>query len=170
VKAHSHTRLSPFLFSVSCLHQPVAISQRNHTQHYPHLPRDVDGIRGLIDDFFYDVILGRFASGRVKNYIFDVYVDKKERVWLVDFNPWGRSTDPLLFYWSELTTLDAEEEAHFRVVETENQVRQDPLASYRAPIDAVDLAKTTQGDAKQFEEFMKKCQKPSKQQIEEDMD
>jgi hypothetical protein len=67
----------------------------------------------------------------------------------------------LLFEWSQLQTLDVEEDPHFRIVETNNQVRQDPLASYRAPIDTVNLASMTGGDVTQFEDFMKQCQKPS---------
>lgn len=37
----------------------------------------------------------------------DVYVDipPRRRVWLVDFSPWGASTAPCLFEWSELATL-----------------------------------------------------------------
>ena len=93
----------------------------------------------------------------------------------MDFNPWSQSTDSLLFDWSELVTMDDEDAdvtgdddddepqllPDFRIVETNQQVRQDPLASYRAPIDTVDLASMVGGDAKQFEEFMKQCQKPS---------
>jgi len=41
------------------------------------------------------------------------------------------------------------------------EVKPDPLSSYRAPIDTVNLASMTQNgnDSKQFEEFMKLCQK-----------
>ena len=31
-----------------------------------------------------------------------MYIDKRERVWLIDFNPFGRRTDSLLFSWDEL--------------------------------------------------------------------
>ena len=33
---------------------------------------------------------------------FDVYVDRKYRVWLVDFGAYGGDTSPLLFTWEEL--------------------------------------------------------------------
>ena len=45
-----------------------------------------------------------------------------------------------------------------RISDSEGKVHHDPLASYRAPIDTVDLASMTHGDSKQFEEFMKLCQ------------
>lgn len=64
--------------------------------------------------------------------------------------------------------MDVEEDPHFRIVETNNQVRQDPLASYRAPIDTVNLASMTGGDVSQFEDFMKQCQKPSSSSKQQD--
>jgi len=150
----------------------VAICQRNHTQHYKHVVRDRMLFRSQIMDFFDDYITENF---RLENYIFDVYIDKQERVWLIDFNVWGRQTDGLLFEWDELDQLAGLpivesgvsppemlgdlDNAHpvIRVVETENAIRHDPLASYRAPTDAVDLA--TVGGA-EFEEFMKLCENP----------
>ena len=93
--------------------------------------------------------------------MFDVYLDQKNRVWLLDFNIWARSTDSLLFEWSELLTMDVDDEPIFRLVETANQVRQDPLASYRAPIDTLHLASLTGQTSKNFEDLMKLCQRPS---------
>lgn len=37
--------------------------------------------------------------------VMDVYVDKKGRVWLLDFSVFGGTTSPLLFEWSEVATL-----------------------------------------------------------------
>ena len=141
----------------------MAISQRNHTQHYPHLVHDLSHTREQLLDFYEDYIHKRFANGTISNYVVDVYLDQQDRAWILDFNIFGRSTDSLLFDWSELMTMDhddndPEDDPIFRIVETANQVRADPLASYRAPIDTVDLATMMQGDAKQFEEFMKQCQ------------
>ena len=142
----------------------LAISQRNHTQHYAHLASDMTWVTSRILDFFYDIVQERIEElhqHRLQNYVMDVYLDKQHRVWLVDFNVWASSTDALLFEWSELTTLDLEEDPYVRIVETPREVRQDPLSSYRAPIDTVDLASMTRGDKDEFEKFMKLCQKPS---------
>lgn len=163
----------------------IAISQRHHSQHYPHLMRDWQQIRDTLQDFWYDYIRGRFLASHLdqqqtggdavsatefsSNYVVDLYLDQKDRAWILDFNPWARSTDPLLFEWSELMVMDADDTANegstddvemphtpeMRIVETEQQVRHDPLASYRAPIDTLELASMTRGDSKQFEEFMK---------------
>ena len=39
--------------------------------------------------------------------VFDVYVDRKDRVWLLDFAPFGGDTQPLLFHWEELADFDS---------------------------------------------------------------
>ena len=38
---------------------------------------------------------------------FDVYIPRTQsKVWLMDINPWAQRTDPLLFSWLEILTLD----------------------------------------------------------------
>ena len=150
--------------------QLLAISQRNHSQHFPHLTSDRMLLRSLIIEFFDDVVQSRFPS---KNYTFDVYIDKKERLWLLDFNVWGSQTDALCFEWDELLLLSEQpiedngdvpnlDNAHpeLRIVETENEIHHDPLASYRAPIDTIEVAGMIGGDASKFEDFMKMCHLP----------
>eukprot|EP00547_Thalassionema_nitzschioides_P005698 CAMPEP_0194217800 /NCGR_PEP_ID=MMETSP0156-20130528/22274_1 /TAXON_ID=33649 /ORGANISM="Thalassionema nitzschioides, Strain L26-B" /LENGTH=365 /DNA_ID=CAMNT_0038946937 /DNA_START=79 /DNA_END=1176 /DNA_ORIENTATION=- len=153
----------------------IAISQRKHTEQFPHLVTEKMIIRSEIIDFF-DEFIQKNSQG-MKNYTFDIYIDRKERPWLLDFNVWGTQTDGLLFTWEELSemvrepaelhvpsnTLLTNENPQIRVVETENEVRHDPLASYRAPIDTVDLASMTASDASKFEDFMKLCSKPSQE-------
>lgn len=163
-------------------HELIAISQRNHSEHYPHLKKEHMTIRCLLMDFFHEYIDGNFADGSVPNYVFDVYVDKNERVWLIDFNLWSTRTDALLFTWDELLTLSSPESdlksigqnqmnddliidatnyrPEIRVVMSEKEVHYDPLASYRAPIDTVDLASSIDG-SKAFQDFMAMCSKPS---------
>mmetsp|Transcript_34396 Transcript_34396/g.75299 ORF Transcript_34396/g.75299 Transcript_34396/m.75299 type:complete len:403 (-) Transcript_34396:40-1248(-) len=167
----------------------VAVSQRNHTQHYQHLTKSYMKIRSQILEFFVDAVQNRFASGAISKYVFDCYVDKNGRVWLMDFNPWSTRTDSLLFTWEELLRIAADaandelqsaandangdEEGkddeivscentkpHMRVVETELEVRQDPISSFRAPIDTVDLMSDAEG-ANSFQNFMAMCEKPS---------
>jgi hypothetical protein len=152
----------------------VAISQRNHTQHYPHLLRDRFMIRSFLLEFFDDVILHRFAQGQLKNYVFDVYLDKSERAWLLDFNVWSIQTDALLYTWDELVNMELPvdtELPELRIVETALEVRQDPLASYRAPMDTVELASAAnnpQMDTTSFEAFMAMCKKPSERDSGDD--
>ena len=138
-------------------HDLVAISQRHDSQHFPHLKRDAYMIKSLIVEFFDEIVQNKFAGGVLSQYIFDCYLDQQEKVWLLDFNVWGRRTDTLLFSWDELEAMDSDM-PEIRVAETEKQVRSDPLASYRAPIDAIHVASVTGGDPKAFEAFMKLCE------------
>ena len=86
-------------------------------------------------------------------------------MWLLDFNVWGTQTDSLLYEWDELVRMvESGEEANYpemRVVETEREVHHDPLASYRAPIDTIELAAVAGSDKNKFEEFMALCERPS---------
>ena len=102
----------------------------------------------------------------ISSYAMDVYVDRLERVWIVDFNVWGDRTDSLLFDWEYLrkwsTEAETEErkEAEIRVVETDRQVLPDSLNNYRAPVDTVHLAALTGGNPDKFEAFMDLCDRP----------
>lgn len=161
----------------------VGISQRNHTQHYPHLLQDKYRFQELVLDFFENVVCYQFANNKLSNYVFDVYIDKSDRVWLLDFNVWSIQTDALLYTWEELVDMEVphlRDEAgghnhdwpEVRVVETALEVRQDPLASYRAPMDTVQLASSSQQQsmdattpATTFESFMSMCQRPSDRDV-----
>lgn len=130
-------------------------------------------IRSFVLEFFDDVVVHRFANGSVKNYVFDIYIDKSERVWLLDFNVWSVQTDALLFEWEELVELELPvdtELPELRLVETALEVRQDPLSSYRAPVDTVELASGVHREdaGTSFENFMALCQKPSELKDGED--
>ena len=176
-ESHLTSRLPRLLFYLTL----VGISQRNHTQHYPHLLKDKFQFQSLILDFHENVICQQFASNRLQNYVFDVYIDRRNRVWIVDFNVWSIQTDALLYTWEELVDIKIPPDSvevptdwpELRVVENALEVRQDPLASYRAPIDTVNLASNQQPQQvaedqgggtfspATFEAFMAMCQKPS---------
>lgn len=110
----------------------------------------------LLLDFHQERIKGNFADGKLSEYVFDVYIDRRKRVWLVDFNVYHSTTDSLLFEWPELADFEGSH-PEFRILEVEKEVRADPLASYRAPIDAVELA-----SGREFDKFTEQCVKPSK--------
>ena len=118
----------------------------------------VDRVREILHEFCETYIYANFAQGTIPNYVVDLYVDKDDQVWIIDFNPWSAHTDALLYDWEELIARDDEDVvAEIRVAESEQAVRPDPLANYRAPIDTVDLATMTQGDSQQFADFMNLC-------------
>ncbi|KAG3003902.1 hypothetical protein PC120_g18889 [Phytophthora cactorum] len=133
-------------------HRLVAVSQRNCGEFYEFLPDQQDELCELLYEFYKKNF--RKAEGEFvfpdPNYSFDVYVDKRRRVYLLDINVFGAVTDTLLFSWDELlefqtnspaTPQDAEDEHHvidFRVVESKKGIRANPLSGYRAPTDLVD--------------------------------
>jgi len=77
----------------------VGISQRQCSAFYPSLAADSDRTRDTIFRFHRDKVRGRYLGG--PDYVMDVYVDKKWRVWIIDFNAYGEGTDSLLFSWTE---------------------------------------------------------------------
>ena len=147
-------------------HRIIGVSQRNYSQYYAHLHKQKSEIGMDLIDFYDDSIRGKFAKGKISYYVFDCYIDKNRRVWLIDFNVWGSKTDSLLYTWDELNILSkqriedvatdiADVLPEIRLVDCPKEVHPDPLSSYRVPIDTVDLASNS------FQEFMAMCKRPS---------
>ncbi|KAF8413522.1 hypothetical protein HHK36_001513 [Tetracentron sinense] len=115
----------------------VGISQREVTGFYPALLEKKHDLEMLIVDFFMDYVSARFES---EDYTFDVYVTKDGRVKLVDFNPWGAFTLPLLFTWEELDQSSRKDGdcVEFRIVESQCAVR--PGLKTAVPYDYLDTS------------------------------
>ncbi|KAK9111251.1 hypothetical protein Scep_018770 [Stephania cephalantha] len=80
----------------------VAISQREITSFYPTLLEKKDSLQMLIQDFFAENV----------------------RVKLIDLNPWGAFTLPLMFSWEELENFEeGENTMAFRIVDKQCAVR-----------------------------------------------
>ena len=76
-----------------------AVSQRDGMTFYKHLANDRSSILRDIRTFFDEHIKERFP---LQDYVFDVMRSAKDTVKLIDFNPFGETTDGLLFDWEEL--------------------------------------------------------------------
>lgn len=101
-----------------------------------------------IEDFFEAVVAPQFAS---ENYTFDVYFRADGRVKLIDFNPWGGYTLPLMFTWEELEDEQrGEDELEFRVVMEQGAVR--PGLMTAVPYDMLDW-----GEGSGWDVFLKKA-------------
>ncbi|KAL5226329.1 hypothetical protein ABZP36_014594 [Zizania latifolia] len=124
----------------------VAVSQRDPSAYYPSLPGWSAEVQPKIEAFFEQVIDPQFAS---ENYTFDVYVRADGRVKLIDFNPWGGYTLPLLFTWEELE-LGGRGEVEFRVVMQHGAVR--PGLMTAVPYDMLDW-----GEGSGWDVFLKKA-------------
>ncbi|KAF2855324.1 cell division cycle protein-like protein [Plenodomus tracheiphilus IPT5] len=81
----------------------IALCQRD-LNHFDFLFKMEDKLRDKIQDFFDSKLRDTFPD---PNFTFDVYIPPPhEKVWVVDFNPWAVRTDPLLFSWMELLTME----------------------------------------------------------------
>ncbi|OAL55428.1 D123-domain-containing protein [Pyrenochaeta sp. DS3sAY3a] len=81
----------------------IALCQRD-LNHFDFLFTMQDKLRQSIQEFFDLRLRDTFPDA---NFTFDVYVPPPHnKVWVVDFNPWALRTDPLLFSWMELLTMD----------------------------------------------------------------
>lgn len=80
----------------------VGICQREITGFYPALLESVETLELAIFRFFMDSLCEAFE---LEDYTFDCYVTRAGSVKLVDFNPWGAFTLPLLFTWDELDEI-----------------------------------------------------------------
>lgn len=154
----------------------VGICQRDCTTYYDFLEEKLDELQDLIYAFFdgSSKVGGRGQSGApgfsirdafpLRNYTMDVYVDKKDRLWLIDFNPFGEPTCPLLFEWEELRAAGEQNRAEslpadgesseaqlceFKIVENSAEVLQSTKGSTRGPIDV--------HAASDFHKFMELC-------------
>ncbi|GAB4840686.1 hypothetical protein Ancab_021453 [Ancistrocladus abbreviatus] len=115
----------------------VGVSQREVTTYYPTILERKSDLQVLICDFFLNNVMGKFKS---EKYTFDVYVTRDKRIKLLDFNPWGAFTLPLLFTWDELERITSEMEdgVEFRIVESQCAVR--PGLKTAVPYDYLDTS------------------------------
>jgi len=151
----------------------VGICQRDCCTYYDFLEAKVDDVQDHIYDFYYGTpdnakqsltAVGVRDLFPLESYVMDVYVDLKNRVWLVDFNPFGEPTCALLFEWEELFAMPVSETVsevsassaatepqlcEFRIIESAAEVLQSSKGSSRGPIDV--------HAASEFRSFMDIC-------------
>ncbi|KAK2643033.1 hypothetical protein Ddye_024796 [Dipteronia dyeriana] len=133
----------------------VGISQREVTTYYPALLEKKNDLEVLMQEFFDNNVRQKFES---ENYTFDVYVTNDERVKILDFNPWGAFTLPLLFNWEELEQNEEANGIEFRIVESQCAVR--PGLKTAVPYDYLD---TSPGSG--WDQFLRNADEELQQQI-----
>ncbi|TYK10216.1 cell division cycle protein 123-like protein [Cucumis melo var. makuwa] len=137
----------------------IGISQREVTTFYPALVEKKERLREVIREFFIDHVKANFE---LENYTFDVYVTRNESVKIVDFNPWGAFTLPLLFDWEELEE-EEKEEIDLRIVESRRAVR--PGLKTAVPFDYLDMSSGSGWD-----QFLKNADQEFQHQMRDDND
>ncbi|KAF7727666.1 hypothetical protein EC973_007324 [Apophysomyces ossiformis] len=129
----------------------IGICQRD-VNYYEFLQGMKNDLELKIHNFFEDHVRDNFDSA---HYVFDVYVPRnRQRVWLVDFNPFSVTTDSLLYDWAELASFDVDkQEPEFRVIQSQaeadaNACGAPRFATNMVPKDVIDLS-----DGKSIAEF-----------------
>jgi len=116
----------------------VAVCQRDTSNYYPYIAQEEESIKQDITSFYQEQIQNRFPLER---YTVDVTRPRKDKVILVDFNPWGGTTDSLLFSWELLEKMEeGVEEVCIRYIKESSGVVPHPYRHYTIPRDMVDLA------------------------------
>ncbi|KAL3843896.1 hypothetical protein ACJIZ3_001299 [Penstemon smallii] len=136
--------------------QLVGICQREVTNFYPALVERKGDLQTMIQGFFLEKVKGNFES---ESYTFDVYVTRDGQVKLLDFNPWGAFTLPLLFTWEELEENLKEDgnALEFRILEDRCGIR--PGLKTAVPYDYLD---TSSGSG--WDEFLRNADEQLRRQ------
>lgn len=96
-----------------------------------------------------------------ENYTIDVYLTSDGRVKIVDFNPWGAFTLPLMFEWEELDEQGfGAQGVEIRVVEGRQGVR--PGLKTAVPYDYLDT-----GEGSGWDQFLKRADEEIRKQAED---
>lgn len=93
----------------------VGVCQRTAESSVEYSDEDMDGIVSQITSWFEVQIAETFDGPDW--YVMDVYIDRRRRIWVIDFALWGDTTDGLLFEWEELeqaSWMDSQNRAQFR--------------------------------------------------------
>lgn len=105
----------------------VGVAQRMVESSIEYEDDDMDRIVGQISSWFEVRVADRFDGPR--SYVMDVYIDRSERVWIIDFAAWGSGTDALLFEWEELEHapwMESQNRAQFRCACRHGAIRPSP--------------------------------------------
>lgn len=100
----------------------IGVSQRD-LNYYDYLEPLADSFKDLLDAFVEDEVAPHFPD---KDFVLDVYLPRPfERVFLIDINPFCRTTDSLMFSWNELITTNIEVDSDYelRLVKENNTAR-----------------------------------------------
>ncbi|QLQ79144.1 hypothetical protein HG537_0B04920 [Torulaspora globosa] len=145
----------------------IGVSQRD-LNYYNFLEPLVDDFKDVIDEFVNDVFLTKFTE---KACVLDVYIPRPfKKLYLIDINPFSRTTDSLLFSWNELLseTADLDCDYELRIVSENNMGRfaSKEHSENQVPKDIVDASLNPES----IKELTEKWQELLRRQETEDSD
>ena len=131
----------------------VGVTQRDCTKFYHHIEAEEATIMTDILSFYCEQVRERFP---LDDFVFDIERMGKDKVRLIDFNPYGPVTDGLLFDWEEDLLIDVAlppARCQFRFIREDAGIQPNGLRQYSLPRDMVDLASGT--DPEKLIDFLK---------------
>ncbi|CAF3839508.1 unnamed protein product [Rotaria magnacalcarata] len=121
--------------------QIIAISQRDSENYYEFIGATADQIVSNIVAFFHNNIQNKFPS---TDFVIDIYRKDSNKLYIIDFNPWGPMTDSLLFDWPELVNLSLQnnnDKPEFRYVNSQHGIKPNSYTQYAMPKDIADISR-----------------------------
>eukprot|EP00658_Telonema_sp_P-2_P042503 TRINITY_DN3051_c0_g1_i2.p1 TRINITY_DN3051_c0_g1~~TRINITY_DN3051_c0_g1_i2.p1 ORF type:complete len:326 (+),score=100.04 TRINITY_DN3051_c0_g1_i2:177-1154(+) len=117
----------------------IAVCQRDSAQYYPFLLEDSPDLQTALHTFYHEKLHGQVPLG---SYVFDAYVSKERKVYLLDFGPFGAPTSPAMFAWEELAAMGVNHshETCMRVVESQGAIGLSTDMLNRLPLDFYTLS------------------------------
>lgn len=122
--------------------QLIAVEQRDTSNYYSHICEEKHDIIRDIKSFFNEHVKDKLVenSGGVENIVMDIARPFKDVVKLIDFNPFGSTTDVSLFEWTELEEMEVSDDVEFRFVQSSSGIQPTRLRMFSLPTDIVDIA------------------------------
>lgn len=130
----------------------TGICQRDHTNYYSYLELQENEIVAAIGSMFEEHLYEKFPDS---SYVVDLYREQNGTIKIVDFNPFGATTDALLFDWDEPFHSNCEDNKvpTFRCVKDEFGIQPSTHRHYSVPMDFVHLGSGE--DAYKLIDFLK---------------
>ncbi|CCH61762.1 hypothetical protein TBLA_0F02200 [Henningerozyma blattae CBS 6284] len=102
----------------------IGVSQRD-LNYYDYLEALSDTFKDTIDEFIEDEVILLYPE---QDFVIDLYIPRPfKKAFIIDINTFSRSTDPLMFSWNELVTMDLdidnERDYELRLVKRNNVAR-----------------------------------------------
>ena len=132
-------------------HRIIALSQRDVFSYYDYLESRRERVRSCVSKFFQNEMIPILKANSTKkipdSFVMDVFIDRKDKVHLIDLSVLGKPTDTLLFSFSDLRNLEnrlvvetSEKSFDFeiRFVRTKKQIVPSGRNFYCLPKDVLD--------------------------------
>ena len=127
-------------------HEIIALSQRDVFSYYEFLESRKDCVRACVTTFFKEKILPLLKDSDLpSSFVMDVFLDRKDKVYLIDLSVLGKATDTLMFSFSDLQSASnrvRDEKSSFqfeiRFVRSKKQIVPSGRNFYCLPKDVLD--------------------------------